>query len=152
MHDRLAVHELMHRWWYVYDEGHFDIWPQMFTRDTWFTSRTDTGKHPYEAFIASDNRGRDKVLAWQREHRLASPYPLRHNGTNIHVDGETDQEVSITSYIHVTQIVGQLPSAVASGIVRAVVRREGDAYRFAVVHVVLDTVDSVAFAERSVDS
>lgn len=152
MHDRLAVHELIHRWWYVYDEGQFDVWPQIFTQDTWFTSRTDTGKHPYEAFIASDNRGREKVLAWQKEHRLASPYPLRHHGTNIHVDGETGQDVSITSYLHVTQTVEGLPSAVASGIVRAVVRREGGAYRLAVVHVVLDTVDSVSFAERSVDS
>lgn len=148
MHDRLAVHELLHRWWFVYDEGHFDAWEDVFTEDVWFTSRTDTGEHPHEEFIASDNRGRAAVLAWQREHRLGSPYPLRHNGTNIHITGGTEDEVALSSYIFVTTTADGLPSNLASGIVRAVARREEGVYRFAEVHVVLDTMKAVTLAER----
>ncbi|MEU8138273.1 nuclear transport factor 2 family protein [Streptodolium elevatio] len=148
MHDRLAAHELLHRWWFVYDEGEFDAWEDLLTEDVWFTSRTDTGNHPHEEFIASDNRGREAVLAWQRAHRLASPYPLRHNGTNIHVIGETEDELSLSSYIHVTSVDDRVPSNIASGIVRAVARREEGVYRLAQVHVVLDTMKAVAFSER----
>lgn len=147
MHDRFAVHELLHRWWFVYDEGEFASWEDMFTEDVWFTSRTDTGNHPHESFIASDNRGRADVLAWQREHRLASPYPLRHNGTNIHVVDESGEEVRLASYIDVTSVVERVPASVASGIVRAVARREEGRYRLAEVHVVLDTMPAVPFAE-----
>ncbi|MFD9194932.1 nuclear transport factor 2 family protein [Streptomyces phaeochromogenes] len=149
MHDRLAIHELLHRWWYSYDEGLFDVWPELFTEDAWFTSRTDRGDHPHEAYIASDNRGRDKVLAWQREHRVTSPYPLRHNATNVHVDSEAGEDVSVTSYIDVTHIVNGLPAALASGVVRAVARRDDGTYRFAAVHVVLDTVDSAPLGEST---
>lgn len=149
MHDRLAIHELLHRWWFVYDEGQFDAWEDMFTEDAHFTSRTDTGEHPHEEFIASDNRGRADVLAWQREHRLGSPCPLRHNGTNIHVTAEEGDEAHIASYIDVTSVEEGLPSNLASGVVRAVVRRDAaGAYRFAQVHVVLDTMKAVPLAER----
>lgn len=151
MHDRLAIHELFHRWWFSYDEGLFDSWPEMFTEDAWFTSRTDSGEHPAENFIASDNRGRDNVLAWQKEHRLGSPYPLRHNGTNVHISGEDGGGVCVSSNIFVTHIVSGLPAPLASGIVQARVRRDDDgAYRFAAVHVILDTVDSVPLATRPV--
>ncbi|MFI6583025.1 nuclear transport factor 2 family protein [Embleya sp. NPDC050493] len=148
MHETIAVHELLHRWWFAYDEGEFDAWEEMFTEDVWFTSRTDTGDHPFEEFIASDSRGRADVLDWQRRHRLACPYPLRHNGTNIHVTGHTDTEVSLSSYIHVTSVENRVPSPVASGIVRATARREGGVYRLAEVHVVLDTMKAVPFGER----
>jgi 3-phenylpropionate/cinnamic acid dioxygenase small subunit len=148
MHDRLAVHELLHNWWFVYDEGEFDAWESLFTEDVRFTSRTDTGDHPYEEFIASDNRGRAEVLAWQRAHRLASPYPLRHNGTNIHITAEAEDEVCLSSYIYVTSVEERVPSHLASGIVKAVARREEGVSRLAEVHVVLDTMKAVTFAER----
>lgn len=148
MHDRLAVHELLHRWWFIYDEGDFDAWEDVFTEDVWFTSRTDTGNHPHEEFIASDNRGREDVLKWQREHRLGSPYPLRHNGTNIHSTAQSDDEVSVSSYLFVTTTQDGLPSNLAGGIVRAVARREEGVYRFAEVHVVLDTMKAVTLAEH----
>lgn len=148
MHDRLAIHELVQRWWFVYDEGDFDAWEDMFTEDVRFTTRTDTGDHPHEEFIASDNRGRADVIKWQKDHRLGSPYPLRHNGTNIHITGGSGDEVELSSYIFVTTTADGLPSNLASGIVRAVVRREEGVYRFREVHVVLDTMKAVTLAER----
>ncbi|GCD95974.1 nuclear transport factor 2 family protein [Embleya hyalina] len=148
MHDKIEVHELLHRWWFVYDEGEFDTWERMFTDDVWFTSRTDTGDHPFEEFIAADRRGRVDVLDWQLMHRLASPYPLRHHATDIHVTGHTDTDVSLASYLYVTSVEERMPTHVAGGIVRATVRRVGDGYRFAEVHVVLDTMTAVPFSER----
>ena len=49
------------------------------------------------------------LLEWQIDHRKNSPYPLRHNGTNIHVTNANDTEAEFRSYIFVTQIVAVLP-------------------------------------------
>jgi 3-phenylpropionate/cinnamic acid dioxygenase small subunit len=149
VHDRLAVHELLNRWWFAYDEGQFEAWPDMLTDDIRFTSRTDTGNHPHEEFIASDNQGKEPVLAWQREHRLGSPYPLRHNAANIHITGENGDEVDFSSYLFVTTTNddGQVVP-LAGGIVTGTARRVGDGYRLAVVHTVLDTLKPTTLAER----
>ena len=79
------VLELVGRWWWNYDEAHFDVLTDLLADDAHFTCRTDTGKTDYEEFVNADVRGHDDVMAWQREHRLDSPYPLRHNGTDVHI-------------------------------------------------------------------
>ena len=84
--DTAAVHELLGRWWFNYDEGNFDVLAQLLTDDAHFTCRTDTGTTDYEEFVRCDLRGRDEVMAWQTDHRSNSPYPLRHNCTNVSND------------------------------------------------------------------
>jgi hypothetical protein len=54
----------------------------------------------------------------------------------------------LSSHIDVTSVEDRRRSNVASGIVRAVARREDRVYRLAEVHVVLDTMTAVAFSER----
>jgi hypothetical protein len=142
-----SVQELVGRWWFEYDEGHFASFPHLLTSDVHFTCRTDTGTTEYEEFVRADVRGRDDVVAWQIDHRRHSPYPLRHNGTNVHVVARRESEVDFASYILVTQIVDGV-SPVSTAIVRGVARVEEGVLRIAALHIVLDTMTSMGFEDR----
>jgi hypothetical protein len=145
--DGAAVHELLGRWWFNYDEGNFDVLAGLLTDDAHFTCRTDTGTTDYEDFVRSDLRGRAEVMAWQTDHRNKSPYPLRHNAANVHVVEESGDEATFASYIFVTQIVeGVAPLSTA--IVTGTVRCEPDGLRIAGLNVVLDTMKSIVFSQR----
>jgi hypothetical protein len=145
--DATSLHELIGRWWWDYDEGNFDAFPDYFAFDAHFTCRTDTGATDYEEFVRADVRGRDAVVAWQIDHRANSPYPLRHNGTNVHLVDARGGEADFASYILVTQIAGGV-SPLSTAIVTGTVREEDGALRIAALHVVLDTAQSVVFGER----
>jgi len=141
------VQDLVARWWWNYDEGNFEVLSSLLTEDVHFSCRTDSGTTDYEEFVRADYSGRDAVMAWQTDHRLNSPYPLRHNGTNVHIVEQGDDEASFSSYIYVSQIVGGV-SPLSTAIVNGRVRREAGALRLAELEVVLDTNDSVPFHER----
>jgi SnoaL-like domain len=145
-HDRLAAHELIHRYWLNYDEGNMEVLESLLTEDAHLFSRTDTGTHPYEHFIASDGRGAEAV-AWMKEHRRNSPYPLRHNATNIHVVAERGHELDLESYLFVTQIIERAPSALSSGIVRFTLVQTDDGYLISEQETVLDSITSAPFIE-----
>ena len=51
-HDRSAIHELINRWWFNYDEGYLDVLDELLTDDCHTSSRTELGNHPHEEFIA----------------------------------------------------------------------------------------------------
>ena len=123
------VLDLVARWWFNYDEGNFAVLPGLLSDDVHFSCRTDTGTTDYEEFVRADVRGRDAVMAWQTDHRVNSPYPLRHNGTNVHVVEQRNDEATFSSYILVTQIVGGAVSPLSTAIVTGAVRRAGDAAR-----------------------
>jgi hypothetical protein len=137
-----AVQDLLGAWWFRYDEGDFDALTAMLTEDCHFTVRTDTDTVAWAEFARADVRGRDEVMTWQTEHRLASPYPLRHHGSNVHIVAATGDEASFASYINVTHVVDEMPAAIPGGVVRGVVRAEPDRLRLAELHVVLDTMTS----------
>ena len=142
-----AVQDVIARWWWNYDEGNFDVLTSLLTDDVHFSCRTDTGTTDYEEFVRADHTGRDEVMAWQTDHRLNSPYPLRHNGTNVHLTGQQGDEASFSSYIFVSQIVGGV-APLSTAIVNGKVRRDGDGLLLAELEVVLDTMDSKVFSER----
>ena len=145
--DGPAVHELLGRWWFNYDEGNFDVLAELLTDDAHFTCRTDTGTTDYEEFVRSDLSGRAEVMAWQTDHRSNSPYPLRHNAANVHVVEDRGDEATFASYIFVTQIVdgvAPLSTAIVTGAVRSV----PGGLRIAELNVVLDTMTSVVFSQR----
>lgn len=148
-HDHPAAIELINKWWFNYDEGHLDVLAGLLTDDCHVSSRTELGNHPHEAFIASDNHGRDAVMAWKRDHRRHSPYPLRHNGTNVHVVAERGDEIDLASYLFVTQIVDRKPSTLSSGIVNFTLVLTADAYRVRRQETILDSIESAPF--ESVD-
>ena len=141
------LQNLIARWWWNYDEGNFDVLTSLLTEDAHFSCRTDTGTTDYEEFVCADHTGRDAVMAWQTDHRRNSPYPLRHNGTNVHIVEQGDDEARFSSYIYVSQIVGGV-SPLSTAIVNGRVRRESGSLRLAELEVVLDTSDSVLFDER----
>jgi hypothetical protein len=142
------VLDLVARWWFNYDEGNFAVLADLLDAEVHFSCRTDTGATDYEEFVRADVRGRDAVMAWQTDHRVNSPYPLRHNGANVHVVEQRGDEATFSSYIFVTQIVGGKVSPLSTGIVNGTARRAGDALVLSELEVVLDTSDSVVFADR----
>jgi hypothetical protein len=137
------------KWWFNYDEGNFSVLEGLLTHDTHFTCRSDTGETAYEEFIRADVRGRDEVMAWQTGHRRNSPYPLRHNATNVHVIGSFDGEAAFASYVFVTHIVDGTVANLSSGICTGAVQEEGGAPRLAALEVVLDKMDSDVFTALS---
>ncbi|MCD9624307.1 nuclear transport factor 2 family protein [Rhabdothermincola salaria] len=142
------VQNLLGKWWFAYDNALFDEWPAMFTSDAHFTCRTDTGTTDYEEFVRADVSGHADVLAWQTQHRLDSPHPLRHNGENVHLTSASDDEAAFRSYIWVTQIVGGAPSPLSTAIVDGTVRVEEGELRIGELNVILDTQESIVLAER----
>jgi hypothetical protein len=141
------VQQVLGHWWYAYDQGDFDVLPGLLTDDMHFSCESDTGTTPFEDFIRADIHGRDAVMAWQTDHRLNSPFPLRHNGTNIHVTRAEANEADFASYIFVTQIVEGAVSPLSTGLVRGTVRQEGEAVRIAKLRVTLDTQSSIPLVE-----
>ncbi len=145
MIDPVAVGNLVTSWWFDYDQGNFTAWPPYFTTDAHFSCRSDSGQTDYEEFIRADVTGRDELLAWQEDHRRNSPYPLRHNGLNVHVTRNDGDDADFRSYLFVTQIVGGAVSNLSTGIVLGTVREEDGALRLADLRVILDTTDSEVF-------
>jgi SnoaL-like domain len=141
------LQDLVGRWWFNYDEGNFKVLQDLLTDDVHFSCRTDSGATDYEDFVRADYTGRDEVMAWQTDHRIHSPYPLRHHGTNLHLVEQRNEEATFASYIFVSQIVGGV-SPLSTGIVNGKVRFDGDALRIAELEVVLDTTESKPFSER----
>jgi hypothetical protein len=134
--------ELISRWWFAYDQGLFDELNSLVSEDVHFTVRTDTGKTNFEDFVNADVRGKEDVMQWQKEHRLDSPSPLRHNGTNVHLAGTRGEDALFRSYIFVTQIVEGQVSNLSSAVVTGSVRREAGELKISSLHVVLDTEPS----------
>jgi hypothetical protein len=139
-----AVQNLVASWWFDYDRASFDAFGDYFTADARFTCRSDSGATAFEEFVTADVSGHDALVAWQVEHRRSSPYPLRHNGTNVHITSPDE----FRSYLFVTHIVGGAVSNLSSGTCTGRVRDEGGRLRFAELHVVLDFTDSVVFSSR----
>jgi hypothetical protein len=147
------VQQLISRWWFAYDNALFDEWPAMWAGDAHFSCRTDTGKTAFEEFVNADAVGRDAVIAWQTDHRMHSPHPLRHNGENVHLVRADEGSADFRSYIWVTQIVGGSPAPLSTAIVHGSVVAEGGTLRISDLNVVLDTEDSTVLAEkRSADA
>ncbi|HUS60615.1 MAG TPA: nuclear transport factor 2 family protein [Acidimicrobiales bacterium] len=152
MIDSASVQNLIAGWWFDYDQGNFAAWPAYFTTDARFTCQSDSGKTDFEEFVTADVAGRRALLAWQEDHRRHSPYPLRHNGTNIHVASSDGSEARFRSYIFVTQIVDGSVSNLSSGLCLGTVREEDGALRIAELRIILDFTDSALFGEAGVDS
>lgn len=146
MIDLGAVQQLVASWWFDYDQGRFDAFPGYFTADARFTCRSDSGQTAFEEFVTADVRGRDELVSWQVAHRSNSPYPLRHNGTNVHLAASRDEEADFRSYLFVTQIVDGAVSNLSTGVCTGTVRVEGGALRLAALHVVLDFTTSEVFS------
>ena len=89
------VQELIGRWWFTYDQGLFEQLDSLLTDDVHFTVRSDTGKTEYEEFITANVHGKSDVMIWHAEHRLDSPSPLRHNGTNVHLTGTRGDDLEV---------------------------------------------------------
>ena len=143
-----TVQDLMGRWWWNYDEGRFDVLAGLLADDVRFSCRTDTGTTAFEEFVRCDVTGRDDVMAWQTRHRLASPYPLRHHGSNVHLVEQHDDGAAFTSYIFVTHVVEGAVANLSTGIVNGEVGFRDGSLRITRLEVVLDTQHSVPFGER----
>jgi len=145
--------EVLSRWWVDYDEGRLDRFADHFTADAVFTVAVSDPTVAWAEFATASVEGRDTVVAWQSEHRLDSPSPLRHHLTNVHLASDTsvepaDGEVAFGSYLLVNQVVDEMPNLLPSGVANGVLRREADRVRIARMDLVLDTLASIALRER----
>ncbi len=86
------------------------------------------------------------MLAWQIDHRKNSPYPLRHNATNVHITSTSDGEASYRSYLFVTNIVEGAVSNTATGLCLGTVREEDGTLKIAEMRVILDCTNSELFS------
>jgi hypothetical protein len=145
MVDSSAVQNRLASWWFDYDRGAFDAFPDYFASDARFVCRSDTGDNEFEQYFRADESGHDAVVKWQIEHRKQGPYPLRHNGTNVHVTAVDGDEAAFRSYIFVTQIVDGLVANLSSGVCVGRVRDEGGTLRFTEMQVILDYLNSAQF-------
>jgi hypothetical protein len=143
------VSALLARWWFNYDQGNFEVLDELLASDAHVVTRTDTGTTDYEEFVRSDLRGHDDVLAWQVQHRLDSPFPLRHMGVNVHVTGTDGDATTFSSYLFVTHVMSGAIANLSTAIVTGAVREEGGKLRLSALQVVLDTQTSVPMNQRS---
>ena len=142
--DATAAQQLLARWWCAYDAGRFDELRTLLTDDVHFACRTDTGTTSFEEFVRADSRGHDEVMRWQTEHRLDSPYPLRHHATNFHLtdaDGRATRASATTSRSPRCRTSRRCSCPAGSS--KGTVRAEGGGLRIAELVVILDTMDSV---------
>jgi hypothetical protein len=140
-----AVQNLLASWWFEYDQGNFDAWGPYFARDARFVCRSDTGDTEFEDFFRADLHGHEAVLAWQVDHRRNSPYPLRHNCTNVHLTSVDADAADFRSYLFVTQVVDGAVSNLSTGLCLGSVRDEDGQLRIAELRVVLDFMSSEVF-------
>lgn len=141
------IQEFFGAFWYHYDSGHYDELAVRFAQDATYVSRSESGASPFEDVLAADLHGRDEIIAWLTEHREGSPYPLRHNGTNIHRTGTDGDVTAVRSYIFVTQVANYVPFAVSSGVLETGIRRGPHGLEFTTFDLIMDTDNSVPFAE-----
>ncbi|ANY22201.1 hypothetical protein [Gordonia terrae] len=141
------VIQLVSSWWFHYDEWDPTALRSLVVDDFAFKCRSDTGTTSYEDFIRIDATGVDEVMAWQEKHRLASPYPLRHNSSNIVVSNGDDNTLDFKSYILVNKIIDGRPHALSSGIVNGAARVGVDSLLLSSMEIVLDTRESAIYSE-----
>ncbi len=137
------VAELLSRWWFAYDEGDFPSLRALLHDEARFVSRSDSGDAPWEQYIRCDLTGGDEVTDWQRTHRLASPYPMRHFATNAHITGRDGGGVGFASSMLVTKTIDGAPHPLTAGIVTGHVTAGARHPLFRSLAVVIDFMDSL---------
>lgn len=146
------LQEFIARFWYHYDEAHYDEMAARYAEDVHYLTRSDSGASPFEQLMSPELRGREAVMEWLTEHREQSPYPLRHHATNVHRTGTDGEVTRARFYIFVNQIANFVPFAVSSGVVNVGVRRGASGLQFTEMDVVLDATNSVLLSELAADS
>ena len=141
------VQEFFGEFWFHYDSGHYDEIAVRFAEDAKYISRSESGASPFEDVLAATLEGREEILGWLTEHREGSPYPLRHNSTNVHRTGTDGDVTGARSYMFVTQVANHVPFAVSSGVLEAGIRRGPHGLEFVKFDFIMDTDNSVPFAE-----
>jgi hypothetical protein len=48
------VQNLIAGWWFDYDQGNFDVWPNYFTEDAHFSCRSDSKATSFEEFVTAE--------------------------------------------------------------------------------------------------
>jgi hypothetical protein len=143
------VQEFIARFWYHYDQGHFDELGARLGEEMEYLSRSDSGNCPFEELLAAELRGRTETLAWLTQHRNENPYPLRHHATNIFRTGVHGEVTNARFYLYVNQVTNSIPFDVSSGVVDVGIRRSDSGLVFTSMTVILDAEDSIPFADHA---
>jgi hypothetical protein len=142
------ITELLAQWWHRYDDGRIAELGPFLAEDATFRTRTDTGATDWEDFVRADLRGRDEILSWQEQHRLASPHPLRHMTLNVAVDAVDGDSTDFRSYLFVTHVVGGGPANLSTGVLHGTAARADGQVQLRRFDLALDTQDSIPLQDR----
>lgn len=134
------------QFWYHYDEADYGPMAAAFAADALYLSRSDSGACPFEEALSAELSTAAVIVPWLIEHRQASPYPLRHHTTNLHVTGTEGDVTYARFYLFVTQINNYLPAAVSGGVANIGVRRGPTGLEFTKMEVIIDTTNSEPLA------
>lgn len=143
--DAISLAELQDfigRFWFNYDAANYDEMGAAFSSDAVYLSRSDSGACPFEEALSADLSTAAVIVPWLTEHREASPQPLRHHATNLHVTGTDGDVTNARFYIFVNQITNFVPFAVSSGVANVGVRRGSGGLQFTKMEVILDVTNS----------
>lgn len=128
--------------WHNYDQANYGPMGAAFAADAVYLSRSDSGSCPFEEALSADLTTATEIVPWLTEHRNASPYPLRHHTSNLHITGSDGDVTYARFYIFVNQITNFVPFAVSSGITEVGVRRGVNGLEFTKMSVILDATNS----------
>lgn len=143
------LHNFIGGFWYHYDQADYPNMAAAFAEGATYLSRSDSGACPFEESLAADLTGAAEIVPWLIEHRGASPYPLRHHTTNLHITGHEGDVTYARFYIFVNQVTNFVPFAVSSGVTEVGVRRGGSnpsGLEFTMMSVILDVTNSEPLA------
>lgn len=152
MRNEISLNELQEfvsAFWHHYDEWNTEEVAARLADQIHYSGRSDTGASPFEEMLHADLHGRKETMTWLTEHRSQSPYPLRHNSTNLFRTGRSGDVTNARCYIFVTVVSNSVPVAASSGIVNLAVTRGPAGLQFTSLEVVLDTQESVIFGSLS---
>ena len=130
--EKLAIHELLSRTAYAYDEKDLDMLEGCFTEDVSFTIQISGADKmgPFE--------GRDAVMTLYRDSMAAQTDVRRHVTTNMFFESE-GTEPQIISNLTLFATENGETRLLSAGVYRDTVRRSGDTWLLCKRHLDLDS-------------
>jgi 3-phenylpropionate/cinnamic acid dioxygenase small subunit len=129
--DKLAIHELLSRSAYGFDEAQLDLLEDCFTEDAVFSIRIAGGD------LVGPFDGRDAIMGLYRSSIESQTDVRRHVVSNIFFESENDDPVVISNLTLMATENGEI-KLLTAGIYRDVVRATQDGWRLLNRHLDLD--------------
>ena len=122
--DRLAIHELLARSAWAYDEARLDVMEACFTADAQMALRIAGGD------VIGPHIGRDAVLKLIRNAIESQSDQRRHVISNVFVESESADSAVVVSTLALLTTANEQTSVLSAGLYRDTVVRTSEGWRF----------------------